>query len=259
MNYKIRITAENQAIVKRIADENGMNKKGFHFTEFQWYYIIKENEFWTNMLENDYPELTTEQFIAMFDKKETELDKWLRETKAKNLSIQELNMLIENSDEYIYYELKGDSIPEKAEILFNQWNQEKGAPFEEESTKMEPEWQPKRGDRVLVWNDIFRQNEKIYFEKIGKNYLVMDEYEYQNFALGLCFVLEQYPNMKPLPIEQPTETDFKSKVIEKVEQVINDYSKATEVAVEEKDYGDADKYSLIKETFENFLKVAKEL
>lgn len=59
--------------------------------------------------------------------------------------------------------------------------------------------------------------------------------------------------------EQPIETDFKSKVIEKVEQVINDYEKATEVAVEEKDYGDADKYSLIKGTFENFLKVAKEL
>jgi hypothetical protein len=215
MNYKIRITDENQAIVKRIADENGMNKKGFHFTEFQWYYIIKENEFWTNMLENDYPELTTEQFIAMFDKKETELDKWLRETKAKNLSIQELNMLIENSDEYIYYELKGDSIPEKAEILFNQWNNQT-----EESPKVEPEWQPKRGDRVLVWNDIFKQNEKIYFEKIGKNYLVMDEYEYQNFALGLCFVLEQYPNMKPLPIEQPTETDFKSKVIELIEKRI---------------------------------------
>ena len=46
MNYKIRITAENQAIVKRIADENGMNPNYFEFFITESFYIIKENKFY---------------------------------------------------------------------------------------------------------------------------------------------------------------------------------------------------------------------
>ena len=67
MNYKIKITAENQAIVKQIADENGMNPKELSINNLNHFYRIENNIFRFN-LELDFQELTTEQFIEMFDK-----------------------------------------------------------------------------------------------------------------------------------------------------------------------------------------------
>jgi hypothetical protein len=221
-NYKIRITRQNQAIVKRIADENGMNPNNFQFMLTKTFYIIKDNKFYVaniNYAENiflDHKELTIEQFIELFDKKETELEKWLRETKAKNLSLDELNILIENCDEDIYYELKGDGIIEKAEILFNQWNNPT-----EESPKVENKWQPKRGERVLVWdsegNDL---KERIFLIKIESAIypIITVGIKYGNeFNNGEKFGIECYKNMKPLPIEQPKE--------DKVEEVAYQYCK----------------------------------
>ena len=52
--------------------------------------------------------LTTEQFVEMFDKKESELDKWLRETKAKNLSLEQLEQIIAN-----YFQIENQLISSK--------------------------------------------------------------------------------------------------------------------------------------------------
>jgi hypothetical protein len=157
MNYKIKITAENQAIVKRIADENGMNEIGFLFTEFDLYYIIVENKFWTNDYESDDTELTTEQFIEMFDKKETEHDKWLRETKAKNLSLEELRDETNFLDTKFYNQIRRELkvVGTLYQHLFNLWNNQ-------------TEWHPKRGDKVLVWDYSYQEpKERIFLSTDG--------------------------------------------------------------------------------------------
>ena len=225
MNYKIRITAENQAIVKRIADENGMNPREFRFNNFFQYYTISNNLFYETLDKSDYPELTTDQFIELFDKKETELDKWLKETKAKNLSLEELkNYMFSTKTNIDFVELRnslglkyGESL---AEFLFNQWNN-----LTEESPKVETEWQPKRGDRVLVWNNSNTPVERIFLTEIkGSTYPIITVYtpSERKFLNGEEFDTNEFKHMKPLPIEQPKETDFKTKVIDLIEKNIND-------------------------------------
>lgn len=82
MNYKIRITAENQAIVKRIAYENGMNPHDFKFDSPNPIYHIKNSRFTFYPQDpkntNDYTELTTDQFIELFDKKESLVGRWFQ-------------------------------------------------------------------------------------------------------------------------------------------------------------------------------------
>jgi hypothetical protein len=217
MNYKIRITAENQAIVKRIADENGMNPNCFNFNETgNYFFIFPDGNFREASSLCNGEELSTEQFIELFDKKETELEKWLKETKAKNLSLNELEHLIFELENRLFSELKGSDFIEKAEFLFNQWNNPT-----EESPKVETEWQPKRGDRVLVWDDDEEPKEKIYLTySDGERYpyrVVLVGFE-NEFKENKPFESCAYQHMKPLPIEQPKETDFKSKVIELIEK-----------------------------------------
>jgi hypothetical protein len=234
MNYKIRITAENQAIVKRIADENGMNPDNLEFVIINFIYEIENNIFrcrHEEFIPKNTIELTTAQFIELFDKKETELDKWLKETKAKNFSLDELNILIENCDEDIYYELKGEGIIEKAQILFNQWNNPT-----EKSPKVETEWQPKRGDRVLVWDYSYQEpKERIFLSTDGhEDFPILalrksKEGKFKDKIYG-------YKHMKPLPIEQPKETDFKTKVIELIETKINDLKGYEKRQIERNEY-----------------------
>lgn len=55
----------------------------------------------------------------------TELSQWLQETKAKNLTLQQLSIQIASvkmCSGVIYQQLTGKSAYEKAENLFNQWN-----------------------------------------------------------------------------------------------------------------------------------------
>lgn len=158
MNYKIGITEENRAIVKRIADENGMNPNNLDFSMFGFYYPILNNLFYTPaLIESICTELTTEQFIELFDKKE-------------------------------------------------------------------PEWKPKRGDRVLVWDDSEDlARDFIFLEYIkGSNYpyIVVSKSNEENFIKNIDFGTSVFKHMKPLPIEQPKETDFKSKVIELIDDII---------------------------------------
>jgi hypothetical protein len=72
MNYKIKITAENQAIVKRIANENEMNPNDLLFILFKPFYKNENCIFTGASLKAEDQELTTEKFIEMFDKKQSE-------------------------------------------------------------------------------------------------------------------------------------------------------------------------------------------
>jgi hypothetical protein len=202
MNYKIGITEENQAIVKRIANENGMNPYLYAFLNFGIFYNIVDNKF-DNIIGSDYTEISTEQFIQLFDKKETELDKWLGETKAKNLSLEELKNYVFslcNYNQNIYTNLKGEFAKDKAQILFNQWNNPT-----EESPKVEAEWQPKETLEDAA--------EKEYGE--SKNNLVsdLDKIMYKCYMSGVDFGAKWQS-------EQPKETDFKTKVIELIDDII---------------------------------------
>jgi len=253
MNCKIKITEDNQATVARIADDNGMNKKGFNFSSFERFYLIVDNEFLDSIeKENEkynlYPELTTEQFIQLFDKKETELEKWLRETKAKNLSLEELEKIIGSSKvcdfNNVFQKLEGTLTRDKAKILYNQWNDkptelaephickycEKESFQDDEMCFDKPEWQPKRGDRVLVWDNLedFTQ-ERIFVTKIEGAALpiltVSDEYVL-DFIDGIVFGVTAFKHMKPLPKEEVEEAkpepDFKQKVVDLIESEIKE-------------------------------------
>ena len=152
-----------------------------------------------------------------------ELETWLAETKAKNLSKDELNTYVFclcDDKQNIYNQLQGEFAKDKAQILFNQWQKES-------------EFSPKRGDRVLVWDESENEAEEaIFFDKIGKNIIVFgDESEFDDFIVGKRFISDQFKHMKPLPTEQPTETDFKSKVIEFVDSVIKEHERYLESKV----------------------------
>lgn len=142
-----------------------------------------------------------------------ELETWLEETKAKNLSFNQLWEVLETSShENIWKKLDGNTSLEKTQILFNQWGN-----LTEESPKVETEWQPKRGDKVLVWdNEESSAEEKIFLVEIKGCKLpirVVAPDEETKFLQGQIFSSSGYKHMKPLPTEQPKETDFKSKVI----------------------------------------------
>jgi len=238
MNYKIRITADNQAIVKRIADENGMNQREFRFNNFFQYYTISNNLFDETLDKSDYPELTTEQFIELFDKKETELDKWLKETKAKNLSLEELeNSINRGTNVRIWYSLEGVNSEQKAKILYNQWNNPTEPHIckychaettqDDETCYAKPtEWQPKRGDRVLVWDNNENEIKKLIFvnytEGAYHGVVCVQKQEEKKFLNNETFYTENFKHMKPLQTEQSKETAFKTKVIELIEKNIND-------------------------------------
>jgi hypothetical protein len=182
MNYKICITAENQAIVKRIADENEMNPYLYAFLNFGIFYNIIDNKF-DNIFVQNATELTTEQFIELFDKKETE----------------------PHICKYCQAETTQD----------------------DETCYAKPtEWRPKRGDRVLVWDDDEKlAEERIFLVKIEGCKLAIRTVapgEDTKFFKGEEFSSSGYKYMKPLPIEQLKETDFKTKVIELIEGEIND-------------------------------------
>ena len=95
MNYKIKITAENHTIVKRIADENGMNPNRFHLMFIRRYYTIENGIFERYITSSDFQELTTEQFIEMFDK----------QNKNYNYSKEDLKLAFEagQSNNFSFY------------------------------------------------------------------------------------------------------------------------------------------------------------
>jgi hypothetical protein len=199
MNYKIRITAENQAIVKRIADENEMNPNDFKFDTEVYLYEIQNNKFvYVGTIQKGEGEtiLTTEQFIELFDKKETE-------------------------------------------------------------------WQPKRGDIVLVWdsegNDL---KERIFLIKIESAIypIITVGIKYGNeFNNGEKFGIECYKHMKPLPIEQPKETDFKTKVIELIESENQKALVHYDESIYSRNYLDAHAYGFKSSIYKELIEKIKQL
>lgn len=54
---------------------------------------------------------------------ESTLDKWLRETKAKNLSLEELYEAVDSSNFHeVYHKLQGRSTKDKTKILYDKWS-----------------------------------------------------------------------------------------------------------------------------------------
>lgn len=126
-----------------------------------------------------------------------ELEKWLEETKAKNLSQWELQNEIDLiMDKGFLMQLKGSNNYTKASILFNQWQKE-------------AEFSPKRGDRVLVWDGNEEVYERIFIAEIKGciNPILVVHYEYEKeFKNNEWFKITEFEHMKPLPTEQPKET-----------------------------------------------------
>jgi hypothetical protein len=227
MNYKIKITAENQAIVKRIADENGMADFYIRFAVGLEYLI--ENGVFPKICNHrlTHIELTTEQFIEMFDKKETELDKWLKETKAKNLSEIEIYKLLFSQIECpdnIHDELKKQfncyTQNALSKLLYEKWNNptEQNPKVETEQRKIIGYKAPFDIGGHKVKNDLF---EKANCEK-GKWYIhnYVENKQLNTIILPSEWVETWDPVFEPLPIEQPKETDFKSQVIDLIEKRI---------------------------------------
>jgi hypothetical protein len=235
MNYKIRITEDNQAIVERIADENGMNPNDLEFSYINFFYVIDPtNKFIECGSTGKGEELTTQQFITIYDKKENLIGRWfeaLEDNGGASPIIKGRFYLIEKqNDDCIYFKVPTYYDP-KWLFMLNKFNQEnccklmpKDFQPTEESPKVETEWQPKRGDKVLVWDDN-NYCERIFLAEIKKSKypIVTVNYHYEkDFLNDDVFCVVCYKHMKPLPIEQPKETDFKSKVIELIEGEIND-------------------------------------
>lgn len=154
----------------------------------------------------------------MNDKKETELDKWLRETKANNLSLEELHYETNSLGTKFYNQIRRELkvVGTLYQHLFNLWNN-----TTEESPKVETEWQTKRGERVLVWNNNEEMaREAIYFDTDKFVICFWDEKEFENYSNSNCFRLGNYCHMKPLPIEQPIE----DKVVEAAKNAYEKYS-----------------------------------
>jgi hypothetical protein len=143
-----------------------------------------------------------------------ELETWLQETKAKNLSLDELVEITSSLDTVFYNKLRKELKVRGTlyEHLFNQWQKEK-------------EFSPKRGDRVLVWNDSETEpNNRIFLAEIKGSELpiiVVNRHWEDKYSCGQPFETTEFKNMKPLPTEQPKKTDFKSQVIELIEGKIN--------------------------------------
>ena len=156
-----------------------------------------------------------------------ELETWLKETKAKNLSYDELTRYIVNNCDIARYNelcntLNAKTVDGISEAIFNQWQKE-------------AEFSPKRGDRVLVWDDNEERSYNRIFVAEVKGavfpFVTVHEKNEIDFTDNLPFTTEYWSKMKPLPTEQPTETYFKSKVIEFIEGKINATTTALETII----------------------------
>ena len=198
MNYKIKITEENQAIVKRIADENGMNPCGFHLNSDYINHEIMEGKFvYIGTISNsEFRILTTEKFIEMFDKKQTE-------------------------------------------------------------------WKPKRGERVLVWDENDDPVERFFIDKIDNclDGIIIVQLEYEKtFLNGNEFRCATYENMKQLPApEAIVEPDFKTKVVELLKVLIDESKDKMEAALQAKSYHDVLAWKIANQERGQLLTQIKEL
>lgn len=181
-----------------------------------------------------------------------ELETWLEETKAKNLSKEDLKKVTSSLETHFYFNAKKQLgvVGTLYEHLFNQWQKEK-------------EFSPKRGDRVLVWNDnedkaherIFLADIKGSVNPISTVTKVHEVYFKNNEPFGTTF----FKHMKPLPTEQPTETDFKSQVIELIEYRMKINNEEANACYDGKDAYAALNFEICNSELEDILEQIKEL
>ncbi len=157
-NFKILVTKENSAEIKRIADENGMTVNEFNgqetvFTVHHCYYVwIGDRNVWkidTHCL-SDAPEITLDQLKAMYNKKRKP-----RAVKTESEEQREfvLTMLgyrdylgCQINSHYPYISLEKEACFSKIVgnsheiITFDQWLKETGYEFKPKSEQMETEY-----------------------------------------------------------------------------------------------------------------------
>jgi hypothetical protein len=219
MNYKIGITEENRAIVKRIADENGMNPNNLDFSMFGFYYPILNNLFYTPaLIESICTELTTEKFIEMFDKKET-LTYTEAAKKEERITNAEIIKSMNNPTE------ERKIIAYKAPFDFVWGGVKKG------DIAIRDEFQPYvynvgisarvAMEIVETWEPVF---EALPIEQPTESLKKAAEYTY---PIGDVWNEEEaivrrtaFINGAKWETEQPKETDFKTKVIELIDDII---------------------------------------
>jgi hypothetical protein len=134
--------------------------------------------------------------------------------------------------ENLYIKLEGHNYEDKAERLLHQWN-------------TSTEWIPKRGERVLVWDDDSESQaiDRIFLSVLdieNLNYpicVVVERNEFQ-YLNGDKFSLQRYSHMKQLPKEEEPiiEKGFKEKVIELVENKLSEAEANLVLANGLKDY-----------------------
>lgn len=185
-----------------------------------------------------------------------EIETWLKETKAKNLTEIQIYELLDseyNVSEKDYLALKRifkvENQTDLSKALFNQWQKE-------------AEFSPKRGDRVLVYNNGGDEENRIFVAKIENAVkpiiyvLPMDE---QKFLNNKQFRVTNRDFMKPLPTENTTETDFKTKVIEYLEKRIKSHYDKTIEAKNANNFTNASFFSSYKSEAQEILEQIKDL
>jgi|SRR5690625_3226070 len=90
-------------------------------------------------------------------------------------------------------------------------------------TLPEPEWKPKRGERVLVWNIEGHEAEAIFIAEIEGGifpYVTVSFEDEGNFLKGEKFLTYEWKNMKPLPqVKEVTMQEIAEKFGVEVEQL----------------------------------------
>ena len=138
--------------------------------------------------------------------------------------------------------------------------------FKEMFDKQETEFQPKRGDRVLVWDDCEKHAvERIFLAEIkGYRYpvTVVKYNDEKKFIDNKEFDIIYFKHMKPILIEDtPTEPKktFKDKVIELIDEKIKEYQKSENEYSSLKSHFQAQAYKDQAFAISQLLKEIKEL
>lgn len=170
-----------------------------------------------------------------------ELETWLKETKAKNLSKEKLKEVTNNLDSVFYNKLRKELkvVGTLSEHLFNQWQKESEfspkiigykAPFDMYSGK-----QIVKGDIFVVCHT--------------------DTYSCKGYVFPSEIVETWEPEFEPLP----TETDFKTQVIELIKSLIDESNEKMEAALKAKSYQDVLAWKIANQERGQLLKQIKQL
>jgi hypothetical protein len=127
----------------------------------------------------------------------------------------------------------------------------------------ENKWQPKRGDRVLVWEDNDEPIERIFLADIKSAcypIITVGLSTEKEFLNNKPFIFSVFSNMKPLPTEPVVEQDpFKNKVIQLIENLIEERNENIRNNIKAEFYSVAHTNKAKKMEAEYILKLIKEL